>query len=76
VDQRVFRRRCATVSANPLDKQPLAGNDAAIFLTATALSKNFGVISNHRSPVFATVYDLCMIYGVPIFSADGYFDAL
>ncbi len=68
--------RCLDVKGNPVSDGLLTGNEAALFMTATALTKDFGVISDHRSPKFATVYDLCNTYGVPIFSADQYFDAL
>lgn len=74
-DDDIFKR-CITISQSPNGKPRLTGNEAAVFITATALSKNYGVISNHRSTVFATVYDLCCTYGVPILSADEYFGAL
>lgn len=65
--------RCPTINSSPNGAARLTGNEAALYITATALSKDFGVISNHRSPVFSTVYDLCTTYGVPIYSADEYF---
>jgi hypothetical protein len=74
-DDDIFQR-CETIIQTPNSKRLLVGNDAALYITATALSKNYGVISDHRSPVFDTVYDLCKTYGVHIFSANEYFAAL
>lgn len=71
-DSSVFQR-CETISVAPNGKQLLQGNESAIYITAIALEENFGVISNHRSPIFDTVYDLCASYGVPVYSADEYF---
>jgi len=68
--------RCPAVAANPNGKSVLTGNKAAIFITATALSKHFGVISNHVSPRFATVHDLCAAFGVPVLTADEYFSLI
>jgi hypothetical protein len=45
-----------------------------LFLTATAAENNFGVISDHRSISFTTVFDLCNQFGVPVMSANEYFD--
>jgi hypothetical protein len=71
-DEDIFDR-CIAVSAHPNGKACLIGNEAAIFITAIALAKNFGVITDHRSPPFQTAYDLCKSYGIPVFSADEYF---
>jgi len=67
--------RCGAVSANPNAANLLTGNEAALYLTAIALAKNYGVISDHRSFIFATVFDLCTTFGVHILSADEYFAA-
>jgi hypothetical protein len=45
-------------------------------LTAMAACSDFGVISDHRSPIFSTVFDLCKHFGIPTFSADEYFAEL
>jgi hypothetical protein len=66
-------QRCPTIAARPNGKPILVGNQAAVFITATAASKNFGVISDHKSLWFATVHDLCGAYGVPVLTADQYF---
>jgi hypothetical protein len=72
-DEDVFQR-CVPIGASPAGQNRLMGNEAAVFLTAIAASRNFGVISDHRSPVFTTVYDLCNTYGVPVLSAAEYFE--
>lgn len=68
--------RCPSIAANGCGKAILRGNETGVFLSATAVAKNFGVISDHRSPKFATVYDLCCVLGVPVLSADEYFALL
>lgn len=65
--------KCLSVSAAPLAKRRAVGDEASVFITGIAASKGYGVISNHRSFVFATVYDLCCAYGIPVLSADDYF---
>jgi hypothetical protein len=65
--------RCNGIANGGLGRKRLVGNDAAVFMTATPASMGFGVISNHRSPVFTTVFDLCNHYGIPVLSADEYF---
>jgi hypothetical protein len=69
-------QRCVDVSNNPKCKKLLKGNQGAIVLTAIASCRQYGVISDHRSPIFTTVYDLCTHFGVPVFSADEYFNLL
>jgi hypothetical protein len=69
-------QKCVSVQSSPICKNLFKGNRLAIILTATAACMNFGVVSDHRSPVFNTVYDLCKHFGIPIFSADEYFAAL
>ena len=71
-DEDVFQR-CIAIAASGRVPPTLIGNDTAVFLTATAAGNNLGVISDHRSIIFSTVYDLCITYGVPIFSAAEYF---
>ena len=71
-DEDIYER-CPAVHDAANGKPLLVGNDAAIFITATALSRQFGVISDHNSPKFATVHDLCSIFGVPVLTADQYF---
>lgn len=68
--------RCPSVQNAAVGKILLVGNEAAIFMTAVAISKQFGVISDHKSPRFATVHDLCAAYGVPVLTADQYFQLL
>jgi len=68
--------RCPAVAANPNGKSILTANQAAIFITATAVSKHLGVISDHVSPRFATVHDLCASFGVPVLTADQYFSLI
>lgn len=71
-DQDIYNR--AALLAQSLNGKPLlVGGEAAIYITAAALSKNFGVISDHQSPKYLTVHDLCPLYGVPIFTSDEYF---
>lgn len=69
-------RRCISISKTPLAKNRLEGNDAALFMTATAAAHNFGVISNHQSFMYTTVGDLCRAHGIPCFTADQYFAEL
>jgi hypothetical protein len=69
-------QRCVDVSNNPKCKKLLKGNQSAIVLTAISSCRNYGVISDHRSPISNTVYDLCTHFGVPVFSADEYFNLL
>ena len=71
-DDDIFER-CPAIASNLNGKSILTGNQAAIFITATAISKHFGVISDHISPRFATVHDLCTAFGVPVLTADQYF---
>jgi hypothetical protein len=73
---REIMQHSANVANNPKCEKLLQGNQAAIVQTAIASSKGLGVISDHRSPVFTTVFDLCSHFGVPVFSADEYFDLL
>lgn len=68
--------RCPAVATNPNGKSILIGNESAIFITSTALSKHFGVISDHVSPRFATVHDLCLAFGVPVLTAHQYFSLI
>jgi hypothetical protein len=67
-------RRCIGIANSPLAKKRLEGNEAAIFIPAIAASKNQGVISDHRSVIFMTTFDLCIHFGIPILSADEYFE--
>jgi hypothetical protein len=67
---------CLALSESPLAKRLATGNDTALFIAATAATMDFGVLSDHRSPYFATVYDLCVHVGIPVFSADEYFNLL
>jgi hypothetical protein len=73
---KAIMQQCANISANPICKKLLAGNASALPLTAIASSRNYGVISDHRSIIFSTVFDLCDCYGIPIMSADEYFAAI
>jgi hypothetical protein len=66
-------QQCINVANNPKSKSLVMGNQTAIYLTAIASCRDYGVISDHRSPFFTTVFDLCNHYGIPIFSADDYF---
>jgi hypothetical protein len=68
--------KCLAISNSPLAKRRLAGTDSSLFVVAIAAAKNFGVISDHRSLVFTTAYDLCVHYGIPVFSADEFFSLL
>lgn len=70
--------RCPAVehSAAAVGKTLLVGSEAAVFMTALAIAKQFGVISDHTSPRFATVHDLCPAYGVPVLTADQYFQLI
>lgn len=68
--------RCISISDHPKGQKVLKGNQAALFITAIAAAKNYGVISDHRSSKFSTVFDLCEEFGIPVLSADDYFAAL
>ena len=68
--------RCEPLTHALNGKKMLGTNLTAIYLTATALSKDFGIISDHRSISFSTVYDLGMQYGVHVLSANEYFKNL
>jgi hypothetical protein len=75
-DDDVFER-CLAIDENPVRQRLLQGNDTAIYMTAAALAKNLGVISDARSSQsFATVRQLCDVYDVPNFSSDEYFAEL
>lgn len=65
--------RCPAIGTNGCGKPILQTNETAVFISAIAVARNFGVISDHRSSKFATVYDLCSVLGVPVLSADEYF---
>ena len=68
--------KCIVIKANPVSTKLVFGNEAAIFIAATALCKDLGVISDHSSVKFHTVRDICNTYGIPNYSADQYFSAL
>jgi hypothetical protein len=72
----VVMQKCVSVQGSPICKKLFKGNKTAIILTATAACHNFGVISDHRSPIFSTVFDLCKHFGIPTYSADEYFAEL
>lgn len=68
--------RCPAVRAPANGKKLLVGNEAAVFITAIAISRNFGVISDHKSKTFSTVHDFCATYGVPVLTSAKYFSLL
>ncbi|WP_341990346.1 hypothetical protein [Azorhizobium sp. AG788] len=68
--------RCDHVASLSNGKKFMPGAESAIFIPATAACKNFGVICDHRSPVFATAYDICVVLGVPVYSHLEYFAEL
>lgn len=68
--------RCHAVRDAANGKPLLVGSDATVFISATALSRQFGVISDHQSARFATVHDLCPPYGVPVLTSEQYFALL
>lgn len=65
--------QCANVSNSPKCAKLVPGNQSAIYLTAIASCRQYGLISDNRSIFFTTVYDLCTHFGVPAFSADEFF---
>ena len=69
-------QKCVSVQGSPICKKLFKGNRTAIILTATAACRNFGVISDHRSPIFNTVFDLRKHFGIPTYSANEYFAEL
>ena len=69
-------QQCVDVQNSPISEKLFKGNKSAVVLTALAACKNMGVISDHRSPVYNTVYDLCKHFHIPTFSADEYFNLL
>lgn len=75
IPDQAIMQGCINVANNPICKRMLKseGRDVAIYLTAIAACKDMGVISDHRSPYFATVANLCDHFGIPNFSADDYF---
>lgn len=75
-DQQVLQAALG-IRNSPLAKKMLAGSrDGGIFIAAIASTRNYGVISDHRSLVFPTVFDLCKHYGIPVLSTAEYFDAI
>jgi hypothetical protein len=68
-------KRCISIAKTPLKKKRLIGTDAPLFIAAFAAANSFGVISDHRSPSFSTVSDICEHYGIPALTADQYFEA-
>jgi len=68
--------RSLAIASSPVGKKRLSGNEASVFLAGIAAASGYGVISDHRSIVFATVYDMCEMFGVPVYTADEYFDLL
>ncbi|TKV78930.1 hypothetical protein FDV58_24835 [Bradyrhizobium elkanii] len=75
VPNQSIMQQCINISTNPISKRLLKGEagQIAIYLTATAACRDFGVISDHSSPYFATAADLCDHFGIPNYTADGYF---
>jgi hypothetical protein len=72
-DDDILKRSLSISKSHPHGKKRLTGNESSIFITAIAASKNFGVISDHRSVVFATAYDFCRKFGVPVYSVEEFF---
>ena len=67
-------KKCVSVQSSPICGKLFKGTkEEAIITAATAACKNYGVITNHRSPAFNTVYDLCKHFHIPTFTADEYF---
>src|SRR4051794_29961147 len=50
-DEEIFER-CGTIAANPLAAKCLKGDDTPLYLSAAALAKNYGVMTDHRSIAF------------------------
>lgn len=75
VPDQAIMQQCINVSKNPICKQLIngEGRQTAIYLTAIAACENMGVISDHRSPFFKTVADVCSHFGIPSYTADDYF---
>ncbi|QYO77194.1 hypothetical protein [Devosia salina] len=71
-DERVLQRALA-IADSKVGSNRLKGNDAAVFLAATALENDYGVISDHTSIVFSTIHDIGGKYGIPVFSSQSYF---
>ena len=65
--------RATAITASAVGKPTHPVDDVEVFLTATALSKNFGLISNHMNSRFVTVAELCESYGVEVLSVSQYF---
>jgi hypothetical protein len=65
--------RCAAIANLPLNPPLLSGNNSAIFIAATAASRNLGVISDHRNTRFATVSDICRAYCLPVYTFEEYY---
>ena len=66
--------RCVAIAGSPPAQRLIKGGNSAIFITATAVVQGFGVISSHHNLVFRTVRDLCSHFGVPVVTADEYFN--
>lgn len=53
-----------------------SGGESVILLASTAIHLGFGVISDHTSTMFVTVWDICPRYGLPVMTSAEYFAAL
>jgi deoxyhypusine synthase len=66
--------KCVSVWKNPKCAKLMRGHDVPIFMTAAACCKDYGIISDHRSILYTTAYDLAAHFGISVFSADEYFE--
>lgn len=75
-DDDIMNRCIAISSVRPQGKKQIVGNQAGVFAVATAAARNFGVITDHASPLFATAYELCVHYRIPALRSHEYFSSI
>ena len=60
----------------PFAKPFRVGGQSIVVISAIAIARNFGIISDHTSDSFVTAADICAHYGVPVMTMDAFFDDL
>lgn len=64
---------CNSASKLPIARKLLAGNWTPLFLSATAASRNYGVICDTQPGPYTSTKDICDHYGLYIYDAMDYF---
>lgn len=67
---------CPVVASYANGKLLLGKSNTTLLIVAIAAIGNFGIISDFKSPKFATVHDLAPPFGIPELTADDYFASL